>query len=496
MAELLLDGISIPVQPGTLLCEALGHHRAPAMPCAGKGRCGKCRVVATGALSEPSAEELAHLSADELAHHVRLACCCKVQGNCAVERIFAGESVICTEGEMPEFVYTPQFKAYGAAVDLGTTTLAARLYGAQGLLAQASAPNPQASFGADVISRIEQALHGKGEALASAIRGALGALLAQLAAKAGIDICKIDRVVVTGNTTMLYLFTLRCPHSLSHAPFAADHLFGETLPAEALGLSGLCADVYLPRCISAFIGADITTALLASGLCARGETALLADIGTNGELALWHQGQLTCCSTATGPAFEGAGVSMGMPGKTGAVDHVSLRGGALCAHVIGEAPPAGLCGSGIIDAVACLLQQDTLDESGFLEGAPDVIAAPVTLTQADVRAVQLAKSAVCSGIRALLHTARLAAGDIAELAVAGGFGSYLDIGNAARIGLLPAELAAKTRVLGNAALAGACMLLLDETACMRADALARGAKTLELSQDPYFIEQYTENMLF
>ena len=155
--------------------------------------------------------------------------------------------------------------------------------------------------------------------------------------------------------------------------------------------------------MSAFVGADITTALLVSGICSKPDTRMLVDIGTNGEIALWHRGQLSCCSTAAGPAFEGAGLSMGMAGKTGAVDHVRVQDGALQAHVIGGGAPKGICGSGVIDALACLLELEQLDETGLLEQDPAPVAPPVCLTQKDVRMVQLAKSAICAGLSTLLR---------------------------------------------------------------------------------------------
>lgn len=217
---------------------------------------------------------------------------------------------------------------------------------------------------------------------------------------------------------MLYLLTQTDPDCLSHAPFAASRLFGETLAAGELGLPCLHAQVYLPRCMSAFVGADITTALLASGICSKPDTRMLVDIGTNGEIALWHRGQLSCCSTAAGPAFEGAGLSMGMAGKTGAVDHVRVQDGALQAHVIGGGAPKGICGSGVIDALACLLELEQLDETGLLEQDPAPVAPPVCLTQKDVRMVQLAKSAICAGLRTLLRVEGLCGADAAELAVA------------------------------------------------------------------------------
>lgn len=499
--HLVRDGraAEVSVPEGALLAEVLRDQGySPAMPCGGRGRCGKCKVLASGALSAPSPAERAHLTPEELDRGVRLACCARLEGDCRVTLSGAAHDQICLEGVMDAVTLRPRFRACGAAVDIGTTTLAASLYGPGGvLLAQASGANPQAAWGADVISRIDAALKGEGGPLAACVRSAVDDLLEELAAQARIAPGEIDALVVTGNTAMLHLFTETSPEPLSHAPFAAERLFGETCSAAALGLS-VCpaASVYLPRCISAFVGADVTTALLASGIRGREGTRILVDIGTNGEMALWHGGTLLCCSTAAGPAFEGAGLSMGMHGQDGAVDHVALRDGALAPHVIGGGDPRGICGSGVIDALACLLETEELDETGLLETDPAPVAPQVFLTQRDVRMVQLAKSAISAGLRTLLHTAGLSCPDVAELAVAGGFGSYLDAGNAGRIGLIPRELVPRVRVLGNAALGGAAMLLLDRELAPACEELARSAETLELSANPVFTRYYTEGMFF
>lgn len=496
MATVTVNGQPFPAEPGTPLSQALSHGLE--MPCAGHGRCGKCRVTASGALSAPSPAERAHLTPEELARGVRLACCARVEGDCRVTLSGGARSQICLTGAMDAAALRPRFRAYGAAVDIGTTTLAASLYDTSGrLLAQASEANPQAAWGADVISRIEAALKGEGGGLAACVREAVDGLLGQMAARAHIAPGEIDALVITGNTAMLHLFTETSPEPLSHAPFAAERLFGEVCSAGSLGLSACPgASVYLPRRMSAFVGADITTALLASGICGKDETRILVDIGTNGEMALWHKGGLFCCSTAAGPAFEGAGLSMGMHGQDGAVDHVAVRNGVLLPHVIGDVPPAGICGSGVIDALACLLETDALDETGLLETAPAPVAPPVVLTQKDVRMVQLAKSAIIAGLRTLMHARGVSCADVAELAVAGGFGSYLNAASAGRIGLIPRELVPKVRVLGNAALGGASMLLLDRELAPVCERLARSAETLELSSNPIFTQYYTEGMFF
>jgi uncharacterized 2Fe-2S/4Fe-4S cluster protein (DUF4445 family) len=385
------------------------------------------------------------------------------------------------------------------ALDIGTTTLAARLYASDGaLLSEAVALNPQSLFGADVISRIEASLSGNADKLAELIRGAIADLADELCRKADALPRQIEEIVATGNTAMLYLLTESSPLALSRAPFAADKLFGEEIDALALGIDILAdgAKIYLPPCISAFVGADTVCALLSSELCDSSESGLLVDIGTNGEMALWKDGNLSVCSTAAGPAFEGVGISSGMRGESGAIDKVAILNGKLCPHVIGEAQARGICGSGIVDAAACMLELELMDETGFIEDETVELAEGVELTQQDIRALQLAKSAIYAGICTLAAKSNCELTGISRLIVAGGFGNYLNMISAARIGLLPSEMLGKISVVGNAALAGASMLLLDKKLLKKASAIAQSATVAELASDPIFSELYMNSMLF
>lgn len=496
---LTVNGNPYQIPAGVRLGDALAQTGVSvSWPCGGLGRCGKCRVTARGALSEPDGQERLLLSEEELAAGVRLACRTFVLGDCEAELAVSSGEAIETGGAGQTAAVRPAFSRIGAAVDLGTTTIAARLYDASGkLLASGGRMNPQSRFGADVISRIQASMDGKREELAAVVREGIASLLGELAQKCGIRTEEIDGAVIAGNTAMLYLLTGSAPDALSRAPFEADRLFGCEALASSLGLPiGEGAAVYLPRCISAFVGADITAAITASGLCRSEQTRLLADIGTNGEMALWHGGSLRCCSTAAGPAFEGAGLSMGMQGADGAVDHLRVEDGTLAAHVIGGGEPKGICGSGVVDAVACLLELELLDETGYLEDDPAVLCGAVSLTQKDVRMIQLAKSAVCAGMRTLAHHAGLRWDEVAELIVAGGFGSYLNLESAGKIGLIPEEMTGRTRAVGNASLDGAAMMLLDTALRSESEKMALGAETVDLSTDPVFMESYTEGMFF
>lgn len=483
------------VAAGTLLSEVLHMEK----PCGGRGACGKCKVIAKGMISELSEAEKKHLTADELASGVRLACMTRVLGDCTVEMLTGRTNAqIVIDGLLPQIERNPAFSQYGVAIDIGTTTLAARMYDVKGkLLSEAVCSNPQSKWGADVISRIEAAIGGQADALADTIRSALDGMIVELVQKVDVAPQAIDGLVVTGNTVMLSLLTKESVEPFSHAPFDVRELFGKTVTARELSLSSLDPDtrIYLPPCTSAFVGADITCAILASGLCDGQEPAILADIGTNGEMALWHNGELTVCSTAAGPAFEGVGISMGMRGETGAIDRVVTRDGFLHAHVIGEGMPKGICGSGLIDAVACMLEIKAVDESGYLEDEPVVISGNVSLTQEDIRMLQLAKSAICAGMVTFVKEAGLRSHEVKRLLVAGGFGYYLNPKSAGAIGLWPCALSAQSQAIGNAALGGAVMLLLNASMCSVAEKIASCAHTLELSTSTVFAQTYIDGMM-
>ncbi len=496
MVSVNIDGKAVSVPKGTKLKELL----SVPMPCGGRGRCGKCKVIAHGELSPVSIPEKNQLTSDEISKGIRLACMVTVEGDCSVQTINStSENKILTDSKSEFNISEPMFTQYGIAVDIGTTTLAAKLFDTNGkCLSETTCMNPQSKWGADVISRIEASMKGEKTALAKAIRNELNSIMEISASKAEISAKEIDGIVLVGNTAMLHLLTETDIAPLSKAPFEAKRLFGERLTAKELELSAVDPEtsVYLPPCISAFIGADTVCALLASEIDSTDDTKILADIGTNGEIALFNKGHLSVCSTAAGPAFEGAGISMGMNGKSGAIDHAEVVDGKIQAHVIGDAEPIGICGSGLIDAVRCLLETEILDETGFLDDDPAEITETVTITQEDIRMVQLAKSAIHAGINTLMQTAEVSSKDISKLLIAGGFGSYLNTESAGKIGLLPMDLIAKTEILGNAALSGASILLLNKNSVNKAAEYAQKAEVLQLSSNPIFTNEYMEQMLF
>ena len=490
------------------------------MPCGGKKRCLKCKVKVTGALLPMSAHETSLLSDEEIQNNIRYACMTEAVGDiCLYLDTHTDDGVtVLTEWKLPMFEVDRWGGDYGIAVDIGTTTIAAYLYRLSDgeLISSVSDQNPQALYGADIISRIERAIKGDGDLLSQTIQTALSRLFLELVSCARLTPDAIDSIVLVGNTAMLYLLCGKNPVSIAYAPFKSETYFGESLPAKALNFS-LGAEVYLPSCISAYIGADMTSALLAAGFydvdgIIEQRSVLLADIGTNGEIALLHDGKLLCCSTAAGPAFEGAGIFQGMAEKKGAIGRVRLIGGKFYCTVLGETEAKGICGSGLLDAVASMLDAGILDETGNInpdghnytsfisevEGQPafTLPGTSIIITQKDIRALQLAKAAICAGIMTLLDEAGISAERLSHLLIAGGFGSHINPYSAERIGLIPKGYADKTSFIGNAAGAGASMILLNRRYRMASELIRDIADHIDLSCHPAFTEHFVEQMVF
>ena len=452
-------------------------------PCGGKGTCGKCAVVLEGCVSEPNeAERKAG---------TRLSCQAKLLGD-ATAWLSADASLQQIElgGELFAAIQ-PMEGTYGAAIDIGTTTMALKLCRlADGtVLGSVACANPQRDVAADVIGRMEAAMAGSLGSLQTMVLQAIESLLAEACIATRIPAEQVDVLLITGNTTMLYLLTGRDPTCLSRSPFLADCLFG--YETEILGRKA-----FLPPCMDAFVGADITCAVLSSQMTETPGPSLLCDIGTNGEIALWKDGILYVTSTAAGPAFEGAGISCGCGSVLGAIDKVWLEGDSLCVHTIGDAPAVGLCGSGLIDTVAAFLIREDVSETGAMSEKELTIAGDVKLTRKDIRAVQLAKAAIAAGIQTLLETTDTKETDIAQFYICGGFGTHLNLSSAVTIGLIPETLAKKAKVLGNGALSGAVKMMLDCGCHGQAEKLAASAKQMNLGGNPQFNENYIDQMLF
>lgn len=551
MARLILlpQQREVEVRPGE---SALGAIRRAGVglesPCDGAGTCGKCRVrVVDGA-----AAETAHptISIAEAAAGIRLACRLHPTADLTLElgrdrsldgRVWEGETLTAVrvapaasvrderdsiwlhyrgKPPAPLIAWTRGFSPKGLAVDLGTTTLVVTLLDLETgrELATASAVNPQVRFGHDVMTRIQRAStpEGLGE-LTGVVRKELNRLIAETCAAAAADPAEVVDAAVGANPTMLELAAGIDPSELGRLPFRVDMESGTSHPASRFGLAvNPAARVYVPPVAHAFVGSDISAGLLASGFFHRRAPTLFLDIGTNGELGLAAGGGWFVTSAAAGPAFEGMGISRGMRAADGAVEAVSLVAGDLKVDTIGGGAAQGLCGSGILDLVACLVRLGVVDGSGRMarpgaaalppaaagrlrevDGRPVfAVADDVAFTQADVRQVQLAKGALRTAVDLLLAEAGQSAEALAEVILAGAFGHHLRPDSLEAIGLLPPGLAGRVTFAGNTSRTGAALLLLDADRRDLLEASMARVVHLALPESRAFQDRFVANLSF
>lgn len=481
------EGKSCTVREGTTVLEAqIAAGLTPDAFCGGNGKCGKCKVTIDGkealACRTPVRQDLTVHTGRQKAEGSKIL----VSGS--------GREIPFAPGPLPGGVSDPLI----GAVDVGSTTIAAYLIdGRTGIrLGAESMLNPQRQFGADVVSRLSYALENGKESLSGCVRSAVNRLFWELASRRQRRAEDIVRIVMVGNTCMHHLFLGIPAETLALAPYTPKVTESLRLKAADYGLS-VHPDaelLWLPN-IGGFVGADTTGCLLAAGLEEEEELTLLVDIGTNGEMVLGNQEGLTACSTAAGPAFEGAKITCGMRGSSGAIDHVYLENGKISFHVIDDTEPAGICGSGLLDAAACLLKAGILDETGRLP-EPYYFSERVFLNQKDIRELQLAKAAISAGIRILSRHRGFQVSDIRSVRIAGAFGNYLNPDSACAIGMLPVELKGKIRSIGNAAGEGAQIAARNESEFCRSSVLAKETEFLELALDQNFQEVYVDELEF
>ncbi|NLE39360.1 MAG: DUF4445 domain-containing protein [Pirellulaceae bacterium] len=422
-------------------------------------------------------------------------------------------------------------ECHAVAIDLGTTTLGALLLDVPSghQRAVASRSNPQTALGGDVLSRILHAReHAEGlHELHRIIVEAVDEMVGELAADAGIRREHIYKLTISGNTTMQQLFCRIDTRSLAEVPFVPTAARQVVLSASKLGVNiHPRGRIYVMPVIGGFVGGDTVSGILATGLVESTAPTLFVDIGTNGEIVLFVNGQLTAASTAAGPAFEGARISQGMRGTTGAIEKVLFED-RLHLHVVGNVAPAGLCGSALIDVAALLLDHGILSSDGRLppadelpttvpqdlrrrvisdrrgtafvlaETAETAIEKPILVTQRDFRELQLASGAIRAGTAILLKRAGLPPEELDRVLIGGGFGNFIRRSNAQRIGLLPTSIPrSRIRYQGNTSLAGACLAALSRTARAQAEQLARQTKHVDLSSDSEFQNAFAEAMVF
>jgi uncharacterized 2Fe-2S/4Fe-4S cluster protein (DUF4445 family) len=403
----------------------------------------------------------------------------------------------------------------GLAVDVGTTKIAAYLVdleSGQTLAAQGSM-NPQIAYGEDVITRLAAASQAPSDAarLQQSVVEALNQLATKLCAEVGAELSAIVEAVVVGNTAMHHLL-LRLPvQQLAQAPYVPAVRAALDVKARDLGLRiAPGAYVHLLPNIAGFVGADHVAMLLATQSWLSEGVALALDIGTNTEICLASHGDMKSLSCASGPAFEGAHIKYGMRAAPGAIEHVRLVGDRVEYKTIGDVSPVGLCGSGLLDAVAQLLLAGVLDRSGQMQAHPRVRAQDgmrefvlvgeeergglpaITLTQRDVRELQLAKAAIRTGFQSLLEASGRTQDDIERVIIAGAFGTYVDVASAITIGLLPALPLDRFEQVGNAAGTGARLALISHQKRREAQRIARRVEYLELATTPGFSHRFAQ----
>jgi uncharacterized 2Fe-2S/4Fe-4S cluster protein (DUF4445 family) len=412
----------------------------------------------------------------------------------------------------------------GLAVDVGTTKIAAYLVDlvTGGVLAKAGAMNPQISYGEDVVSRIAYANEHTAEqpngrqVLQSRLVQTLNQLSSDLCAEVGVEPAQVVEAVIVGNTAMHHLFAGLPVTQLGAAPYVPVASEALELRARDVGLQlAPAAQVYLPPNIAGYVGADHVAMLLAMDLADKPHLAVALDIGTNTEISLVCQGRLLSCSCASGPAFEGAHIHDGMRAAPGAIERVQIVAGQVRIHTIGSQAAVGICGSGILDAVAELLGAGVIDRRGVFNGnqlgvrqrdnkAEFVLVSAahsghgrdVVVTRSDVNEIQLAKGAIRAGVEVLLAEAGKRAEDIAEFIVAGAFGTYLDLGSAVRVGMFPDLPRERFRQVGNAAGMGARQMLISAARRQMAARVARRSEYIELTTHPTFAEEFYKALAF
>lgn len=418
---------------------------------------------------------------------------------------------------------------YGVAFDLGTTTVSGTLWKLENaeFSGSVSLPNYQSSYGSDVISRILFCNQSDENLLLmhKTLILCLNDILDELCIKNGISSSQITRVSFVGNSTMSHLLLNISPRSLAVAPFKPVFLDAQTLSADELGLNTHPqAELLLLPNISGHVGSDTVGMILSTRLFNLGGNHIAIDIGTNGEIVAIKNGRMFTCSTAAGPAFEGASIYNGMRAASGAIETVKFKNYDIKTKTIDDLPAIGICGSGLIDAIACLLDLKIIDSSGRMitreeasdAGMPQTLVRRlitieqntafilafkdsgnhIVLTQKDVREVQLAKSAIFAGIQTLMKILNIDTGELNSILLAGTFGNHINPANAVKISLIPSVPLEKIISVGNAAGTGASMALLSQAERLRACEIAKHVEHVELSLNTDFQQFYIDAMMF
>ncbi|MBZ0257554.1 ASKHA domain-containing protein [bacterium] len=490
------QGRSLRVPLGAPLQEAL-FLSGVEFPCGGKGLCRGCRIRLLNGNLPITPIQTERLSEDELRQGWRLACQCRAESDLTLE-IAQWDMAVLSDDHAVEFIPHPGF---GVAVDLGTTTIAAQLLNLNTGCVESvySTLNPQAEFGADLISRIQYDMQDGAKTLTSRIRACIRDAIQTLLQQSDASPSEIIEVVLAGNTVMHHLFCGLNVKPLSQAPFQSPHDGLINFSANELGWSNLpnAAVIFLPA-LGGFVGSDLLAGIIAAGIHQSERPCALIDLGTNGEIIIGNREKIVCASTAVGPAFEGGRIRYGMRATTGAIHQAAAKDGGFHCCVIGNGKANGVCGSGLVEAVAAGLELNWIHPSGRILLQDKII--PLTdgihLTQQDVRQLQLAKAAIASGFTIMLEEWGATADVLDAIYLAGAFGNYVNLNAAERIGLLPLP-AQRLTPIGNSSLRGAKFVLCNHRNDPQYfESILQNTKHFTLSEHPAFQDLYVSSMAF
>ncbi len=514
------DGRTIDAEPvagRTLLSYLQELGIAIEASCGGDGKCGQCIVEVNaphGALSEPTESERRFITGNQ-----RLACQARILRTDVPIYVAVPERVyyVLESGEYKWIPIEPHVyreanhvfynssrigdytgALHGIALDIGTTTLASYLIDLETgeVVSKSSMENPQTKYGNNVISRIEFAKNGQ-HILVKEIRAAVNDMIASMT---GGKCETVYELVVVGNPVMRNLFFDLPVQSLGKAPYEPESTDAVLRTAKELQLTmNPEARVYGLPLIGSFVGADALAVVLATGMYLGREICMAIDVGTNTEIVLGNRERLIATSAAAGPAFEGASISCGTGGVKGAIKEVRIGAdGKVEYNTIGDAPPIGICGSGLIDALAELLEHGMIDGRGkFRQDQKELrITGGIKLLETDIDQLNLAKTAVAVGINVLLDKYGIELGDIDTIYLAGGFVNFTNTANAIRIGLLPHVPGERMKKVGNAALEGARQALISKHKRADAEEVAKRIEHIKLEEEADFMEKFVTELYF
>jgi uncharacterized 2Fe-2S/4Fe-4S cluster protein (DUF4445 family) len=485
---------TVQVEHGTPLRDVLFSHGVE-YPCGGRGRCKGCRIRVISGDLPVTPPQRRMLSQHEIDAGWRLSCQCQADSDLTIE---LGQWEASVLSDDTQFSFTPK-EGLGIAVDVGTTTIVAQLLDLRSgtVLSVRTALNPQARYGADIMSRVSAAvLDGAHHRLVDLVRKQISKMIGGLFGSNELSTSQIHQIVLVGNTVMHHFFCDLDVAPLSYYPFESPNLGLQQFTSHQVGwdIPGDPPVFFLP-CPGGFVGSDILAGVLATGLHENAAHTCLIDLGTNGEIVVGNRDRILCCSTAAGPAFEGAGIAHGMRASTGAISEVAVVDGKLSCSVLGHVPPRGICGSGLVDAVAGMLDLAMIGTDGLIAGDTEsaMVCPPIELTQHDIRQLQLAKGAIAAGVRILLRELGISGEEVSSVYLAGAFGNYVNSESARKIGLL-AFREEQIVPAGNTALRGAKMaLFLDPQASAE---LQKKMVHIGLSTDAEFQDIFVEEMGF